>query len=280
MIFNPSSMTRLTHVLLGCWLTGVFLVISISAFYMLKKRHKAFAEKSMKVALAIGCVVLILQLISADSSARGVANHHPSKLAAMEGIYKTAKATPMTLIGWVDQKTETVKGIKIPGLLSFFVYRNFSSPVEGFDRIPANERPPIQPVFQAYHMMIYMWSSMALGAALGFVLLRKKKLQKSKWVLRFLVLSVIFPQVANMSGWMTSEIGRQPWVVWKLLRTANGVSPNLATSQVLGSLIMLFSIYVSLLLVFLFLLDRKIKHGPEEKEDLQVAYSEKIGAKG
>lgn len=280
MIFNPSSMDRLTHVLLGCWLTGVFLIISISAFYMLKKRHKAFAEKSMKVALSIGCVVLLLQLISADSSARGVAKYQPSKLAAMEGVYKTDPSTPMTLIGWVDKKTETVKGIKIPGLLSFFVYRNFTTPVEGFDRIPANERPPIQPVFQAYHMMIYMWSTMVLCAVLGFVLLRKKKLHKSKWVLRFLVLSVIFPQVANMSGWMTAEIGRQPWVVWKLLRTANGVSPNLATSQVLGSLIMLFSIYVTLLLTFLFLLDRKIKHGPVEKEDPQVAYSEKLGAKG
>jgi len=280
MIFNPSSMDRLVHVLLGCWLTGLFLIISISAFYMLKNRHRDFAKKSMKVALALSCFVLILQLISADSTARGVAQNQPSKLAAMEGVYQTKKSTPMTLIGWVDRKSETVKGIKIPGLLSFFVYRNFTTPVEGFDNIPKDERPPIQPVFQAYHMMIYMWSAMVLGAFVGFFLLWRKKLEKSKWVLRFLIISVIFPQVANMSGWMTAEIGRQPWVVWKLLRTANGVSPNLVNSQVLGSLIMLFSIYVSLLLTFLFLLDRKIKQGPEEQKEVPLAYSKKLGAKG
>lgn len=233
----------------------------------------------MKVALTLACVVLVLQLISADSSARVVAKYQPAKLAAMEGVYKTERATPMTLIGWVDEKTSTVKGIKIPGLLSFLVSRNMA-PVEGFDNIPADERPPIQPVFQAYHMMIYMWGAMVLGAFVGFWVLRKKKLEGSKWILRFLVISVIFPQVANISGWMTAEIGRQPWVVWKLLRTSQGVSPNLATGQVLGSIIMLFSIYISLLLTFLFLLDRKIKHGPEEKEDTPVAYTPKLGAEG
>lgn len=277
MIFNPSSMDRLTHVLLGCWLTGLFLIISISAYYMLKKRHKVFAEKSMKVALIMACFVLLLQLLSADSSARGVAKNQPSKLAAMEGVYETSRATPMTLIGWVDEKNQTVKGIKIPGLLSFFVFRNFTTPVEGFDQIPPDERPPIQPVFQAYHMMIYMWSAMVLGALIGFYLLRKKRLQKAKWLLRFLVASVLFPQIANISGWMTAEMGRQPWVVWKLLRTEQGVSPNLDTAQVLGSLIMLFSIYATLLFVFLFLLDRKIKHGPEETENEAFVYTPKLG---
>jgi cytochrome d ubiquinol oxidase subunit I len=219
--------------------------------------------------------VLVLQLISADSSARVVAKYQPAKLAAMEGIYKTEPATQMSLIGWVDEKGGTVKGIKIPGLLSFLVSRNMS-PVKGFDNIPTNERPPIQPVFQAYHMMIYMWCAMILGSFVGFWVLRKEKLEHSKWILRFLVISVIFPQVANICGWMTAEIGRQPWVVWKLLRTAQGVSPNLVTGQVLGSIIMLFSIYVSLLLTFLFLLDRKIKLGPEEKGDTPIAYTPKF----
>lgn len=276
MIFNPSSITRLTHVLIGCWLTGLFLIISISAFYILKNRHKNFAQKSIKVALSLSCFVLILQLISADSSAKVVAKYQPSKLAAMEGVFKTERATPLTLIGWVDKGNQTVKGIKAPGLLSFLIHRNME-PVTGFDKINENERPPIQPVFQAYHMMIYMWSAMAFSSFLGLWVLFKKKLEKSKWLLRCLVSSVIFPQVANICGWMTAEIGRQPWVVWKLLRTAQGVSPNLSTSQVLASLIMLFSIYVSLLLTFLFLLDRKIKHGPEEKEDIPIAYTPKIG---
>ncbi|NGX39116.1 MAG: Cytochrome bd ubiquinol oxidase subunit 1 [Chlamydiae bacterium] len=265
MVFNPSFLDRITHVILGCWLAGLFLVISISSYYYLKKRHLEFARTSMKVALSMACVVLVLQLISADSTARGVSKNQPSKLAAMEGVYKTEKRTPMTLVGWVDQKTNTVKGIKIPGLLSLLVYRSLDKAVTGFDQIPEDERPPIQPVFQAYHMMIYMWSAMVLGAFVALYLLWKKKLENSKWVLRFLVISVAFPQTANMCGWMTAEIGRQPWIVWKLLRTTHGISPGIVSGQVLGSLIMLASIYCVLLATFLFILDQKIKHGPEEK---------------
>ncbi|NGX37190.1 MAG: Cytochrome bd ubiquinol oxidase subunit 1 [Chlamydiae bacterium] len=279
MILNPSSIDRITHVVLGCWLTGLFLIISISAYYLLKQKHLDFAKCSMKIGLSLACVVLILQLISADSTARGVAKNQPSKLAAMEGIYETKDYTAMNLIGWVDKKTRTVKGIQIPGLLSFLIYRNVKTPVLGLDEIPADEQPPIQPVFQAYHTMIYMWSLMVLGAYVGFILLRKARLQKSKWVLRFLVLSAFFPQIANMVGWMTAEIGRQPWVVWKQLRTVQGVSPNIVAGQVLGSLIMLASIYLVLLFLFIFLLDRKIKHGPVDDKETTTIYSRVPGAK-
>jgi len=272
MIFNPSSVDRLTHVLLGCWLAGIFLVVSISSFYMLKKKHHAFTQISMKIALCLACVVLVLQLFSADSSAKGVAKHQPAKLAAMEGIYKTQDYSPMTLIGWVDEKTRSVKGIKIPGLLSFFVSRNFKTPVTGLDEIPQDEYPPVNIVFQSYHIMIYMWGLMVIGAFLGLFFLWKKTLQNKKLFLWFLMFSVGFPQIANMVGWMTAEIGRQPWIVWKLLRTTHGVSPNIVPGQVIGSLIMLATIYLALLVLFLFLLDSKIKHGPTEKEEMVPAY--------
>lgn len=266
MVFNPSSVDRLVHVILGCWLSGIFLVISIVAFYFLKKKHLDFARITMKIALILAAVVLVLQFISADSTASGVAKNQPSKLAAMEGIYKTEKYSPMSIIGWVDEANQTVRGLKIPGLLSFFVHRDFETPVIGLDEIPADEQPPIQVVFQAYHMMIYMWGLMVLGAGAGLYLMRKKKLENAKWVLRFLVISVTFPQIANQVGWMTAEIGRQPWIVWKLLRTTHGVSPGIVAGQVVASLIMLSVIYCGLLAVFLFLLDQKIKHGPTDIE--------------
>lgn len=264
MIFNPSSLDRVTHVLLGCWLSGIFLVISISAYYLLKQKHLDFARASMKVALIVAFASLILQLASGDSTAEGVAEHQPSKLAAMEGVFKTDNYTPLWLMGWVDKKTETVKGISIPGLLSFLVYRDFKTPVKGLDQIPKDEQPPIQPVFQAYHLMIWMWGLMFLGSILTIYKMRKKSLEMSKWLLRFLVAAVVFPQIANQAGWMTAEIGRQPWVVYGVLKTVQGVSPTIKASQVVGSLIMFGVIYFSLLAVFLFLLDRKIKHGPEE----------------
>ncbi|MDN3507195.1 MAG: cytochrome ubiquinol oxidase subunit I [Simkaniaceae bacterium] len=272
MMFNPSSVDRLVHVVLGCWLTGLFLVISISAYYMLKKRHMDFARSSMRISLWLACVVLVLQLISADSTARGVAKNQPAKLAAMEGIYPTQDYSAMTLIGFVDKKTQSVKGIKIPGLLSFFVYRNFKTPVTGLDQIPKDEHPPVNVVFQSYHMMIYMWGLMVIGAFSGLFFLWKNTLEDKKILLWFLIFSVGFPQVANMVGWMTAEIGRQPWVVWKLLRTTHGVSPNIVPGQVVASLIMLGTIYCGLLAVFLFLLDSKIKHGPTEKEEMVPGY--------
>ena len=268
MIFNPSAMERLIHVLLGCWLTGIFFILSVSAYYFLKKRHLEFAKVTMKIGLWAAVIVLVLQLFSADVAARTVANYQPSKLAAMEGVYKTEPNTPLTLIGWVDEKAQTVRGIQIPGLLSFLTYHNFETPIKGFDQIPPDERPPIGIVFQTYHLMIAMWGLMVLVTIISLYLWRKNKLAKTKWVLWSLIISVIFPQIANQTGWMTAEIGRQPWVVYGLLRTVKGVSPTIVSSQVVMSIIMFIVIYALLLFLFLFLLDRKIKHGPTEEEEL------------
>ena len=267
MVFNPSSMDRLTHVLLGCWLTGIFLVLSVSAYYLLKKRYENFANKTMRVALWAAAIVLVLQLISADDTARGVAKNQPSKLAAMEGIFKTEGGAPLTLVGWVDEENQKVRGIQVPGLLSFLTYRDVNAPIIGFDQIPEDERPPIGIVFQTYHLMIAMWGLMAALTAVSFYLWKKNRLKKTKWVLWGLVFSVLFPHIANQTGWMTAEIGRQPWIVYGLLRTSEGVSPNIVTSQVVMSLIMFIVIYVLLFALFLFLLDRKIKHGPEDVDD-------------
>lgn len=274
MMLNPSAMDRVTHVILGCWLSGLFLVISICAYYLLKNKYLDFARTSMKISLLAAFITLILQLISADSTASGVAKNQPSKLAAMEGIFETKGATPLWLFGWVDEKTQTVKGVGIPGLLSLLVHRDLS-PVTGLDKIPADERPPLQPVFQAYHIMIWMWGLMFLAAALALYLFYKKKLEKQKWLLRCLVVSAIFPQIANQVGWMTAEIGRQPWLVYGVLRTTQGISPNIRSGQVVGSLIMFAVIYTLLFIVFTYLLDRKIKQGPEH-EDHEVLDTAKV----
>ncbi len=263
MLFNPSSMDRLIHVTLGCWLAGIFLLLSVTAYYYLKKLHLKSADHMMKVGLIAAGIFLILQLISADMTARGVAFHQPSKFAAMEGVYKTQGDASLTVLGWVDEKNEQVKGLKIPGMLSYLVYRDTKEPVVGFDQIPVKNRPPIQIVFQTYHLMIAMWGLMAFFTLAAFYFWKRKKLHKTKWVLWGLVVSVLFPQIANQAGWMTAEIGRQPWIVWGLLRTADGASPTINATQVSWSITMFIVIYALLLALFLFLLDRKIKHGPE-----------------
>ena len=272
MIFNPSSVDRLVHVILGCWLAGIFLIISVSAYYYLKKQHLDFSRATMRLGLWAAAIVLILQLISADSTSRGVARDQPSKLAAMEGVYRTEAATPFTLVGWVDEKSQTTRGIKVPGALSFLVYRDFKTPVTGFDQIPPDERPPVGIVFQSFHLMVAMWALMVFVTAAGFYYWRKKQLAKKKWVLWALILSVVFPQIANQTGWMTAEIGRQPWIVYGILKTPQGVSPTIVSSQVLVSILMFIVIYVFLFALFMFLLNHKIQHGPEEEEEGEPLY--------
>lgn len=277
MVFNPSSVDRLVHVVLGCWLTGIFLIMSVSAYYFLKKRHLAFSKATMKISLWMAGIVLILQLISADSSARGVATEQPPKLAAMEGVYRTEKSTPFTIIGWVDENEQKVKGLQVPGALSFLAHHDFETPVKGFDQIPPDERPPVGIVFQTFHLMVYMWGLMALVTLIGAYLWKKNRLHKTKWVLWSMIISVIFPQIANQTGWMTAEIGRQPWVVYGLLRTSQGVSPNIVSSQVVISILMFIVIYILLFLLFMFLLDRKIKHGPEDVEHVPLYRDTTLG---
>ena len=264
MVFNPSAVSRLTHVVLGCWLSGIFLVLSVSAYYMLKKKHPDFSKTCMKLSLICGSIVLVLQLISADDTARGVAQNQPIKLAAMEGIYDTKPYTPIGLIGYVDTKNETVKGIQIPGVLSFLTYHDFKTPVPGLKEFPRDEWPNVPAVFQMYHLMILMWALMFICVCLAVIFWRKKILNKSKWLLRALVITVVFPQLANQAGWFTAEMGRQPWLVYKLLRTVHGVSASIQSGQVVASIIMFIVIYVLLFALFIYLLDQKIKHGPEE----------------
>lgn len=281
MIFNPSFVTRITHVILGAWLTGAFVVLSISAYYYLRKRDLEFAKSSMKIGLYVASIVLVLQLWSADSTARGVAIQQPAKLAAIEGIYTTQEYTPMTLVGYVDSNTQKVVGLQIPGLLSFLVSREFKKPVPGLDQIPKENWPNVQVVFQSYHIMVAMWFLMALGTFLAFLFYKRGTLNKSKWTLRYLIISALFPYLANQAGWFTAEVGRQPWIVYNILKTVDGVSKSIVAGQVVGSLIMFIMIYSLLFFLFIFLMNRKIQAGPEalgHDREYRNIYGETHGA--
>lgn len=272
MILNPSAIDRIIHVVLGCWLTGIFLIISVSAYYLLKRRFVDFARACLRFALPSAAIVLVLQLISADSSARIVATYQPAKLAAMEGLYETQTHAPLGVIGWVDTDTQTVKGLQIPGLLSFLVHRDVNAPVQGLNEFPKEEWPNVAAVFQTYHLMIFMWSAMVLGVFLAIVFWKKKALLDAKWTLRFLVASVAFPQIANQVGWMTAEMGRQPWIVYKMLRVEQGVSASIQRGQVVASLWMFSIVYLFLFAVFIYLLDNKIKQGPHNDAGAEAEY--------
>lgn len=274
MVFNPSSVDRLIHVILGCWLAGAFLVISVAAYYLLKKRHLTFAYNSMQVGLWVAFFTCILQLFSGDRSGQVVAKHQPAKLAALEGVFKTRKGAPLTLFGIVNTHEERLDyAIQIPKLLSYLAFNDFDAQVIGLDKFPKEDRPNVPRVFIAFRLMIGLWFVLISLSVIGLILLYKRKLLESRWVLRPMVLSAIFAQLANQAGWFCAETGRYPWIVYNLLRISEGLSKAVTANQILSSIVMFSVVYLVLFFLFIYLLNEKIKHGPEiEKEEEMTPY--------
>lgn len=264
-VFNPSTIDRLTHTVVGAWLTGALLVLSISAYYIIKNRHLEEAKASIKVGLTILIVASFLQLITGHSSAVGVAKNQPAKLAAMEGHFDSNTPAPLHIWGWVDEQQQKVKyGIAIPGLLSWLVHFDASKPITGLDKFKPEDRPPLNIVFQSFHIMIAIGTFFILISLISLYLWISGKLWNAKWFMWVLVFSVVLPHIANQSGWISAEVGRQPWIVYGLLRTSEAVSKNLSLGSVWFSLILFTLIYLLIFALFIFLLDRKIKQGPVE----------------
>ena len=265
-VFNPSAMDRLVHVIIGALILGSFFVLSISAYYLLKNRHIDFARKSFTTALVAAAVASIAMLASGDSQGRIVARYQPAKLAAMEGLYQTTPGgTPIHIFGIPDSKSRVVRfNLEIPGLLSFLVHRDFKTPVPGLDKFEP-DTPPVAIPFFSFHIMV--------GLGIYFIALTlyalwcriRGTLFQKKWLLRVFVFSVIGPFIANELGWIAAEVGRQPWIVYNQLRTSEAVSQNIVAPQVLGSIIMFAVIYALLFVLWIWLLNDKIQKGPEPK---------------
>jgi cytochrome d ubiquinol oxidase subunit I len=270
MVFNPSSIDRLTHVYLGSFLAGTFLVMSIMAYYILKQRHLDMAKKGFKISLVLATIASLAQLLSGHSSAEVVAEHQPAKLAAMEGHFEAEAPADLYILGWVDKESKETTGLALPGGLGFLLEGDFDADVTGLDAFPEDEQPTqVNAVFQFYHIMV------AIGMLLiGLTLFAsfhwwRGKLFEKKWLLKVFVFAVFLPQIANQVGWFTAEMGRQPWVVYGLLKTSDALSATVTANQVWFSLILFTVIYVVLFGLFVYLLHRKIKHGPYTAEEME-----------
>ena len=266
MVFNPSSVDRLFHTLCGAWQAGAFLVVSVSAWYLLKRRHEQFARASLRVGLIVGLIASLLQLVSGHTSAQGVATNQPAKLAAFEGLYETRSNAPLTLFGWVDEKKAEAVGPKIPGMLSFLAHNDTSKPVAGLGEAAPDpkDRPPVNFTFQLFHLMVAIGFGMILISALGLLYFWRGSLFEKRWLLWLLVLAVLGPQIANQAGWFAAEVGRQPWIVQGLLRTSEGLSAVVRANTVLSAIILFSAVYLLLFAVFVYLLNDKIRHGPDD----------------
>jgi cytochrome bd ubiquinol oxidase subunit I len=263
MVFNPSSIERLSHTIGGAWICGAFLVMSVSAYYLIKKRHVESSKSAFKIALFFAAFASLLQLFTGHSSAVQVAEYQPAKLAAFEGHYNTEPGD-LYLFGWVFDDEQKVVGVKIPGFLSFLVYFDASKSVTGLNDFAPEDRPPVNLVFQTYHIMIALGMFFIAFTLIGLFLLWRGKLFDNELYLKIAVISVLLPHIANQVGWVSAEVGRQPWIVYGLMRTSEGLSKVVSADNVLFSLILFTLIYALLLVLFLFLLNGKIKHGPED----------------
>ncbi|MCR9161008.1 MAG: cytochrome ubiquinol oxidase subunit I [Nannocystaceae bacterium] len=269
MVFNPSSMHRLGHVLLGAFILGGFFVMSISAWYILQRRHEDFAKRSFVIGLIVASLASWGELVSGHAQAQMVAREQPAKLAAFEGHWTTTdEPTGLWLFGWPDEEAQTVRyGVEIPALLTFLVHTDFETPVPGLDQIPKRDRPPVVVPFVSYHVMIGLGTAFIGLTALAGFLLWRKRLFETRWLLWVFVFAVIGPYVANQAGWVATEVGRQPWVVYGLLRTKDAVSKVVPGEQVLGSLVLFSVAYLALFALWLFVINEKVRHGPTEPED-------------
>lgn len=266
MVFNPSSVDRLTHTVIGAWQAGAWLMVSVGAYYLLRRRHRAFALQSVKIGLTVAALAAGLSLVTGHTSAQGVAVNQPAKLAAMEGHWVTGPQAPLHLFGWVDVASETTYGPALPGLLSWLAHGDTDRPVIGLRDIPPDERPPVQFTFQTFHVMVAIGFALIALAAWGLAAWARGRLENSRLLLWCLTLSVLGPQIANQAGWWAAEVGRQPWIVYKLLRTSDALSKVVTASQVAVSLAMFAFVYLLLFAVFIFLLNEKIRHGPDDAD--------------
>ncbi|MBN1688634.1 MAG: cytochrome ubiquinol oxidase subunit I [Candidatus Omnitrophica bacterium] len=275
MVFNPSSMDRFTHTMVGAWQAGAWLVVSVGAYYLLRKRHEAFSKASIKIGLVIALVSSVLQLTTGHTSAIGVSKNQPAKLAAFEGHYEKKAPAPLYLFGWVDEANERVRfGLGFPGMLGVLISGDPKMQIQGLRAFPQEDRPPVQIVFQTYHLMVMIGMGLIGLSLLGVFLWWRGALFQSKWMLYLLTIAFLGPQIANQVGWVAAEVGRQPWIVYGLLRTYEGVSPVVSSAEVLASILMFSFIYLILFVLFIYLMIRKIEKGPEEamREGVPASY--------
>ncbi len=268
-VFNPSTLPRYFHTVDAALVTGSFFVLGVSAWYILKKRHEEFARRSYEIALIVALIGSLLQLPLGHWHAVQVARTQPAKLAAIEGLFKTQTHAPALVFGIPDAKARKVRAaVEIPGALSLLAYNSLSAEVKGLNAFPEEDWPPLLPTFFSFHLMVMLGSLFIVFTLLAWALQRKGKLFESGWTRPVMWLSIILaplPLLCNELGWMTAELGRQPWIVQDLLRTADAVSVSVPAWQVAVTLVIFVAVYAVLGALWIYLLARTIRRGPSEQ---------------
>jgi cytochrome d ubiquinol oxidase subunit I len=266
-VFNPSTLLRFPHTFVACLLAGALLVMGISAWLLLAGKAAETARKTLKTALLLAFVASLLTLYPfGHHHAMQVARTQPEKLAAMEGLIKGKRQAGWVVFGIPGREPDQMHFvIGIPGLLSWMVAGDANAYIPGLDdfRNEGQPTPPLRMTFLSFHSMVGLGMLFIGVTGLGVFLLFRKRLYDAKWYLRLLPWCIPLPLLACQLGWVTAEVGRQPWVVYRLLRTQDAFSTNVTGTEVLFSILMFGFIYLLLGTLYVFLLVRQVRHGPE-----------------
>ena len=265
-VLNPWALLQYAHNQVSAVVTASFVVASLGAFYLLQGRHREVARRFLALGTVAGLASSLLAAFpTGDLQAKMVARYQPVTLAAMEGRFESGPMAPIDLIGQPNVRERRLDNpMKVPGILSFLAYGTFHSNVRGLSEFPENEWPDnIELLYYAFHIMAGLGTIFIAVMALAVAFLAAGRLERSRPMLAVLMFAFPFPYIAVIAGWLTAELGRQPWLVHGILRTAGGASPNVHAGTALFTLIGFCGLYALLSVLFLFLIAREIGHGPE-----------------
>ena len=277
--FNPSTLPRYTHVVVALLIMGAFASLAIGAWYLLRDKHADFAMKTIRVGAVVGIVASCALIVTAHSSAVEVSQEQPTKLAMMEGMYDD-EVPPLYAFGWVDEENQQViTPFSIPGGTSFLATGTWDAQYQGLNSLAQTEKYgdmdvadlPVNLVFQSYHLMVAMYGLIMITAILAVVFsLRSGRIRSMRWLQKLLLVSPLFPFIAIQVGWITAEVGRQPWVVYPStsgpdgvsLLTNNAISQSVSAPELLLTLALFAAVYVFLFIGWARVISRFIERGP------------------
>ena len=260
-VTNKFGLLEIAHTIPSAFVLSAFFVMGISAWHLLKKQHITFFTRSFNIGLVVGLIASIVVVITGDLHAVHVTETQPAKLAAMESHWETQSQAPIVLFAIPDEVDETNRFEigKLPGLLSFLGYHDVNATVTGLKDIPRDERPPVLPTFISFRTMVALGTLFPLLTIIGMAL--RKRLVETRWYLWTMLFALPLPYIANEMGWVLAEVGRQPWIVYGLMKTANAASP-VATTQVITTLVGFILIYGLLGIAGFYLIANYAKKGP------------------
>jgi cytochrome d ubiquinol oxidase subunit I len=271
LLMNPWGLLQYMHNMTGAVITGSFVMAATGAFYLLEGRLENYGRIFLKVGVIAGVIASILIIFpTGDLHGKYVAHHQPAAMAAMEGVFKGESGAGLVLMGQPNEETGLIDNpIVVNNVLSFLIYGTTKAEVRGLDTIPHDQWPTALPLlFYAYHIMAGLGTWFALLMIGSAFLLWRGRLYTARWVLWALLLSFPLPYIANTAGWMTAELGRQPWLIYGLMRTSQGFSSTVSASNGLFTLLGFMGLYALLGLLFTVLIYREISSGPEPKSAL------------